>query len=728
MTIVIYVEKKAVATSIAKTLGAGKFIVVENLTKQGLGVLGYWSFIWNDNQTYIIYGVGHLAGLCDAKDYDNKYAKWDTDVFPCFPVKAKTKPINSPKHFALAKKKFLKADLIISATDPDREGEVVFDNIYNTIGCQAPWKRVWLPSDLTPPKISAAFNSLEAPETHYSLRLAGKTRAFVDWIVGINLTVAASNQFGGVVGSKYIPMNVGRVQTTVLNMVVQRTRSIESFKPEPFWSVYATCKKGEHCFVATLANPKKFSNIEEAKMVMGGCLSKNGIVSKVKKTKRTIRKPLLYSTTNLQIAVNSKYGYDVNTIAEVMESLYNKHYISYPRTELCVVTTALMPECKSIIKKLFNTTEYSYLSSDEKYWCDFTNRHFNDKPFINSSDAHTAIIPTLVIPDFGTLTEEEKNIYDLIAKSLLRLPKQDVVIEDTSVSINIDGYEFRASGSVELNHDVSWYVVDGAKLNSELPIIKEYDILDCEVAIKEGKTKPESYFTEGSLLKSMKYANKIISDEELADFMVEQNCGLGTGGTRPGIITSLKKHKMLRTDKSHIVPTDKGYWLIDHIPTECRMITDAETTAKWEQMLYRIATSEKNTAIALTNKFVSSIKTATEQYYKIIMNQPKDLFSNNKSSENNVSELKCPLCGKELRKQKWGYGCSGYKDGCKFTIGSYRNKKLTEKQIRDLLTKGVTNKITFKSKSGEDYQGYLSFDNDKRINFTFANSKKKGSK
>lgn len=722
MNIVIYVEKKAVASSIAMALNAGEFKVIENLCKQQLGMLGYWEFDWKGNNTSIIYGVGHLAGLCDAKDYGNEFEKWDSPAYPCIPQTVKTKPKNSPKHYALAKEKFSQADLIISATDPDREGEVVFDNIYRTIGVQVPWKRVWLPSDLTKQKIIKAFDNLEEPSAHYSLRLAGKTRAYADWLVGINLTVAATNMFGG---NKEV-MNVGRVQTTVLSMVVNRTNEIENFVAKPFWKVCAECNIHGKSFVARLSSEQAFENKADAEKIVNSCQSGVGTVSNVNKTKRNVKKPLLYNTTNLQSAVNSKYGYSVDDIAKAMESLYNNHYISYPRTELCVVTTAMIPECKSIIKKLYRCSQYTELYVDDKNWESFTDRHFNDKAFLKSTDAHTAIIPTLVIPDFSKLSEIERNIYDLVAKSLLRLPMQDAFIEDTKATITIDKYDFTAMGSTLLNGNTCWYKIDGKKVDNSLPMLKPGDRVKCDVSIYEGITKPPSYFTDGSLLKAMQHANKIINDEELSDFMLQNNCGLGTGGTRAGIITLLKLHNLLKNDKSHIIPTDKGYWLISHLPKDLKMLTDAETTAKWEQMLYKIAMADRQNANGMACSFINSIKKATIQYFETIKKQPKDLFSQADSSKS--GQLKCPLCGNSMRKFSWGYGCSNYKEGCKFAIGKFRNKKLTDKQITDLLTKGKTNKITFKAKNGNSYQGYLFLNNDKNIEFAFANNTKNNTK
>lgn len=722
--IVIYVEKKTAAKSIAEALNAGQFKKRKDLTKKKLGILGYWSFYWKDEETYIIYGVGHLTELYSAKDYDSKYEEWSLSTFPCVPVRFKTKPSeNTIDYYNQAKDLFNKADLIISATDPDREGQVVFDYLYKTTGVKTPWKRAWLPSDLTPAKIRHAFDNLEDWSVHYPLTLAGNVRSISDWLIGINLTVASTLKFGG-----RTLMNEGRVQTTVLNMIVQRTREIDAFKPENFWKINAEIIISKDItFNAVLVDPSQFSDKEAAEMLLDE-LNTYGeaIITNKECKKRTLKKPLLYSTTELQIAVNKKYGYDVTKIAAEMEALYNNHYITYPRTNAVVLSNSLENETRKNIKKLFSTSEYKRYFRTESKWSPFTNRHFDDFLIKKSEDSHTAVVPTSVIPDFSTLTLEQRNIYDMIARSIICLAYDDVEVEDTTLEIKIGDYTFTASGSVELNYSDSWHNVVKEKSDNSLPKVNIGDRFSFNPYITEGKTKAPAYYTQASLLKAMTYANRLVEDEDVSSFMKSAECGLGTGGTRPEIIGGLIKNQMIIVEKKHLVPTDKGYWLIDHIPDELCMIKDVATTGKWEQMLSVIATSDVDTAKSLSLQFIKRISAATRVYFKSIADSPSDYFSETTSGKKlDGSIYNCPKCGKPLRKFTWGYGCTGKESGCDFAVGTFRGKKLTEKQMTDLLEKGKTGKMTFTAKNKTKYQGYLSFDSNNNIEFHFVNNKKK---
>lgn len=707
--IVIYVEKKSVASSIAKALGAGDFIKKKNLSAQKLGILGYWRFNWNGNDTYIIYGVGHLTALCPAKDYDERYAKWDLNTFPCLPAKFQTKPVEATiDYYNQAKSLFLKADLIISATDSDREGQVVFDYLYRTTGTKTPWKRAWLPSDLTLPKIKNAFDNLENWEKRYPLTLAGIARSMADWTVGINLTVASTLKYGG-----NTLMNEGRVQTAVLNMVVERTRSIENFKPTPFWKVSAEIQlpSGE-MLKAQLLDPEKFNSEADAQALVHHCIQTPTItVIDKNTTTKTIKKPLLLNSSELQISVNKKYGYDVKDIAAAMESLYNAHYISYPRTDAVVVSEAQEKEVRTTIDKLFTSPEYRTLFRPTLEWAPFTKRHFDDELIKKSGDSHTAVIPTTVIPSFQNLSEIEIAVYDTAARSIIALAYDNALIGETTLTFSAGIYRFVAKGSVLLNYEKSWYKVLKNDLNNDLPDLSIGDAFNYTLSINEGETKPPPYYTQATLVKAMINVSNIITDDSVAAYMKSAECGLGTGGTRPEIVGGLLKNRLLEMSKKRIIPTKKGYWLIDHTPNELRMIKDPATTGRWEQMLNTISTSDLNTAKRLTAQFLRKISQATQIYYNAIANSPTDLFIAEGTEHGNSSNVfSCPKCGKPLRKFDWGYGCSGYTDGCTFRIGTYRGKKLTDKQMEKLLSTGKTGAITFKSKNNSSYKGYLFID------------------
>lgn len=721
--IAIYVEKKSAAASIAFALKAGEFIKVKNLTQKKLGILGYWSFSWRQHQTYILYGVGHLTGLCDAVDYDAKFKNWNLVDYPCLPERFVTKPsTDTLDYFNFVADILSKADMIISATDPDREGQVVFDYLYRTIGIKTEYYRAWLPSDLTPPKIIKAFNELETWDKHYPLTLAGIARSIADWTIGCNLTVAATLKYGG-----KVVMNVGRVQTAVLNLVVERTRRIESFEKQPFWRIIVNCSttKGLQ-FEATMQDSCRFSSEQDAQAVLQTLigLSKTTIKDISIRNKK-IKKPLLFSTTELQIAAHSKYGYDVKKIAEIMESLYNEHYITYPRTEANVISSMMETEVKNCIANLLSLTEYNKYYKESHEWSEFTSRHINDDMIAKTGDSHTAIIPTLKIPSAGALSEEQKNIYDMIAKSILCLVYDDVDVDETTICFDIANYSFKATGTVIKNYDDSWYFLMKEEKNTTLPPLIIGEEINVTPKIVKGETKPEPYFTQSSLLKQMMFVGNIIDDEDIAAFMKSKECGLGTGGTRPEIISGLIKNQLLFLDGKKIVPSSKGYWLIDHLPDQLKMLKDAKTTGIWEQRLNQISISNLSEAKKLTATFLKNINLATRQYFSIINQSPTAFFSDTHDAKViDGSIYSCPKCGSPLHRFNWGFGCTSYKNGCDFSLGKFRNKKLTDKQMIDLLTKGKTGIITLKNKEGVPYKGFLYIDQSRNIAFDFTNNKK----
>ena len=716
--VVIYVEKKSVAKSIAAALQAGEFRKKKDLTNQKLGILGYWTFVWNNEETYIIYGSGHLATLYSAKDYDEKYKQWDIDIFPCLPRKFKTKPCEKTIDFYnLALSLFKRADLIISATDSDREGQVVFEYLYKTTGVDTPWKRAWLPSDLTPDKIRKAFSNLEDWKEHYPLTLAGMVRSFSDWLIGCNLTVVSTLKFGG-----NVLMNEGRVQTAVLNMVSQRTREIEAFIPEPFWTIYIEITDAPWGKQKVyLVEPERFKSQDEA-LVLLESLSEHQkavVVDKAVK-KRVIKKPFLFSTTELQIYINKKYGYNVTEIAADMEALYNNHYITYPRTSASVLSNAQEKETARNIKKLFSSNEFKSYFRAESSWAPFTHRHFDDYLISKTEDAHTAVVPTGVIPEFSKLSVSQQNIYDTIARSIICLVYDDVQIEDTTITFEVGGSRFQIFGSVVLNYEKSWYKVLKKETDNELPSVSVGDRLNYKPFVSEGKTKPNSYYTQSSLLKAMTYPDKYIDDEDVAAFMKSSERGLGTGATRPEIIGALIKNQLIQQKGKHLIPTSKGYWLIDHIPSELKMIKDPSTTGKWEQMLSEIAMSDLETAKKLSTQFLQRIYAATSSYYAAIANSKTDYYSDlEKPSNKNNIVLNCPKCGTALLGYDWGYMCPNKSEGCVFSLGKFRGKKLTDRQMTNLLTKGNSGIITFTSKEGKKYKGSLSLDSNGDIKFDF---------
>lgn len=440
--VVIYAEKSSLAKEIAYALHAG--------TRKALAdekTVGYYEFKFNGEDAVLCHGVGHLGQLVPAKNYDEKYANWDLDTFPCIPDEFRTgaKP-SSIKCLKLVKSFFDKADWIINATDPDREGELIFAYVYGLCKCKAPFKRVWI-EDLTEKKIQYAFNNLKEPDEQLSatekgcaldLQKAGRARDIADWVIGTNLTVCATKKFGTY---KQI-MALGRVKTPTLNLVVEREKAIANHVKTPYWKLTAVFSSPNE-FDAEYEKGN-FKDENDANTVLSECQGKNGIVTSLETKHKTENAPLLYNATQLQIAANKKLNWDSEKTMKIMQELYEGKLMSYPRTSSEHLTDAMKDEVKETIEKLLKIPEYSQYNVEK--WAEFTKRHFDD----SKVGSPPAVIPTVNVPEtLDKLTEEQKQLYDLLAKSLIRIIYPKAELDDTTAIITVDGkHNFKAAGSM----------------------------------------------------------------------------------------------------------------------------------------------------------------------------------------------------------------------------------------------------------------------------------------
>ena len=709
--VVIYAEKSSLAKEIAGALNAGKRISLKEEP-----TVGYYKFTFHGEEAVLCHGVGHLAQLVPAKSYDEKFSKWDLDVFPCIPEQyraaAKSQTVNCLK---LVKMMLDKADWAINATDPDREGELIFGYVREVCKFGKPVKRVWI-EDLTDEKIRKAFSNLKNENEQLSaqqagcasdLLLAGRARDIADWTVGTNLTVAATKKFGSFENL----LSVGRVQTPTLAMVVNREKQIQNHVKTSFWKVIAKFTSDGAEFEAEHEHGN-YDNEAEAMAVKAACDGRSGIV-KTKEVKHTSSSaPLLFNATQLQIACSKKFGWNSDRTMTVMQQLYEHKLMSYPRTSSEHLTEAMMPEVRETIRKILAMPEYQAFSFSEEKWSPFTSRHFNDKKV----GSHPAIIPTTNVPESlsaVSISDDEKTLYDLLAKTLIRIIYPKAEVDETSVVIDVNGNNFKSAGKVITN--AGWYKVDAMPENLKtLPELNENDVLPGTYEVRKGETEPPKRFTEATLLAAMELAGANIDDEEIRTLMKMQKKGLGTDATRVSILKGLFTRGYLERKGKSIIPTEKGMYLIDVLPVDD--IKSAEMTGEWEMKLNDIALGKAD-----YNQFVSDIKATASDWYSQIKASSSDKFMSE-----NEAKLICPLCGKKINKFKWGYGCSGHSDGCMFSVGEICGKKITESQVIALVTKGKTNVIKgFTAKSGKTFDALLWLDKSTgKINFDFPAKKK----
>lgn len=685
--VVIYAEKSSLAKVIANVLHAGKRIANEKER-----TIGHYEFEFNGEPAILCHGVGHLVQLADMKSYGEEYGKWDLSKLPLMPEKFNLTEKETTKIcFEEVKKFFSQADWIINATDPDREGELIFGYIYEKTGCTKPWKRVWI-EDLTDEKVRYAFSHLKDSSEVIPLQMAGRARSIADWLVGCNLTIAVTKKL-----SPDRVLSVGRVQTPTLALVVAREKAIRSHKKTPYWKVI-----GEFDSFEAEHEHGSFTSEQEALKVLEKCEGHTVKIAEKSVKTRTVTAPLLYNATQLQATAGKKFGWELEKTAKIMQSLYEKKYMTYPRTNSEHLTDAMKKEVAETIEKIMQLPEYQKYSIQKDNWAEFTKRHFDD----SKVGSHSAIIPTTNVPkDFSDLTEDEKTLYDLLAKSILRIIYAKVEIEETSVKLEVNGEIFTAKGSVITNN--GWYTVDAMpeKIKT-LPQLSENQEIQGSFKIKKGETEPPKRYTEADLITAMELAGANIEDEEARTLMKLQKKGLGTDATRVAIIKGLFTRQLIETKGKSIVPTEKGIFLIDHLPAET--LKSAEMTGEWEKKLNDIST--ENTSF---DNFVSEIKQYTQQWFDEIVKAQTTAFISSDS-------LICPICKKPLREFDWGFGCSGYRDGCKFSVRKeICGKKLTKAQVTALIKNGKTGLIKgFKSKAGNEFNAVLRLSGEK-ITFEF---------
>ncbi|MBR2176534.1 MAG: topoisomerase C-terminal repeat-containing protein [Clostridia bacterium] len=700
--IVIYAEKASLAKAIAVALHAGNRIAHPKEP-----TIGHYEFTFNGEKAVLCHGVGHLCGLADRTAYGEQYRNWDLSIFPCIPdsyqvaVKDKTKTC-----FEYVKGFFEKADLIINATDPDREGELIFAYIYEAMHCTKKWKRVWI-EDLTPQKIQYAFAHLKDSSEVISIQQAGRARSISDWLCGINLTIAATGKY---CANPKDMFRIGRVQTPVLAMVVEREKKIKGHIKTPFWRLLAEFQNDNGSFTAEYEKGI-FDNEQQAKSLLSKCVDNGTVTAKTVK-KRTVGQPVLFNATQLQATAGKKLGWDLDKTVKVMQDLYEHKFMSYPRTSSEHLTVAMQSEVTTTLRKLFLLPEYSQYALPENEWQAYSKRHFDD----SKVDSHPAIIPTMNVPKSLSEipSEDERHLYDLIVKSLIRIVYPKAEIEDTTVLLDVNGNTFKATGSVITSN--GWYAVDALPdKRATLPPVSEGESYQGKYELKQGFTEPPKPYTEPDLITAMETAGKHLEDEQARALMKAENKGLGTAATRATIINSLFARDYLTKKGKSIVPTEKGIFLIDNLPV--LDLKSAELTGQWEKRLHEISVGNDE-----YSNFVTAMEQTVKNWYADIASSSAEIYATKDQ------QLFCPFCGARVIKGKFGYFCSAKKDKeCPFSVSQeICGKKITDSQAIRLIEKGKTTLIKGFKKKGSDkaFDAYLIIDkNQRKIKFEFPKKK-----
>ncbi len=649
---VIIAEKPSVARDIAEVLD------IKTKKKgyiEGRGCAITWAF-------------GHLVTLQEPGEYDPALKHWSLETLPFVPDKFKLTLIKNrgvDEQFKVIETLCQQAEEIVCATDAGREGELIFRYILALCNCEdKPIRRLWLNS-LTPDAISEAFKDLKDGHDYDPLYAAARCRSESDWIVGLNATryyTVRHGRIGG--GSDRVLWSIGRVQTPVLAMIVERDDTILQFRPQLFWEL--TSRYREVVFKYT---GKRFEKPEKAQAllekIIGQPFAITGIVAKEKKE----QPPQLFDLTTLQREINKAHGLSAADTLAATQNLYEKKFVTYPRTDSRYLSKDLQPRIPKILEQL-KASRPEAIAPLNLAKLPFSKRIIDDTKV---SDHH-AIIPTGVAP--RGLSANEQLVYEAITTQFIAAFYPVCVKNITTVDGVSNGVKFEAKGTQVV--EPGWTVLFANKKQSQdaaeeqtLPLFSEGESGPHEPSLREGKTIPPKHFSENSLLGAMEAAGKFVEDDTLREALKER--GIGTPATRAAIIETLLSRNYIQRDKKHLRCTDMGRCLIALIRDP--LLKSPEMTGEWEEKLKKIERSQLD-----PDEFMGGIS----GYIRTL------ITSNSAARLDTARWGSCPLCGKEVVKGNRAYGCSGWKEGCDFVLEpECKGVALTAKQVQVLLQQRI---------------------------------------
>ena len=685
----VIAEKPSVGMAIAKAIGA--------TTRDDGYIYG--------NGYIVSWCVGHLVGLADAGAYDEKYIRWSLVDLPIIPDRwlYEISP-DKGKQFSILKKLMQdeRVTEVICATDAGREGELIFRLVYNMAGCKKPFKRLWI-SSMENSAILDGFANLRDGSEFDNLYTTALCRAKADWLVGIN----ATRLFSKLYDKKLV---VGRVQTPTLAMLSEREDKIRNFTKEKYFNTHISTN-------GLTADSERISDENKAKETAAVCDKKQAAVSSVKKERKTENPPRLYDLTTLQREANRYFGFTAQQTLDLVQSLYEKQLLTYPRTDSQYITEDMQDTAKRVISAVCRTLP---IFSGTKISSDIQRITDNSKV-----TDHHAIIPTVQLEraELSSLPKTERQILELVSMRLLCAVGEKHIYDEIKVILTCEGNEFKASGKTDVQK--GWrevYEQFRKALNSpekeeqsEIPEVKEGDIFPAvESSVTEHYTSPPKAFTEDTLLSAMETAGKESFEDDT------EKKGLGTPATRAGIIEKLVKSGFAERKGRSLIPTADGVELIKILP---ETVTSPEMTAEWENALLQI---ERGNASG--EDFLKGI----EDFTKNIVNEYRSAMPSNAFEGNKEVIGVCPRCGSEVVCGRGRYYCTN-KD-CGFCLWednkffSSKRKRLTKSLAAELLKNGkIRLKGCYSEKSGKTYDATVLLDDtgEKNVNFKMEFEKSK---
>lgn len=718
-------RRLAMKLLIAEKPDQAKALVSQFKTKKQDGYLIIEPNKWFPNGGYCTWAVGHLLQLSAPENYFPSWKKWTLLNLPMIPDKFQYEVVRSKnKQYQIIKKLLQKKEVteIIHGGDAGREGELIIRSIIQMIGIHKPMKRLWI-SSLTQKAVLEGFDSLLTEEKTRNLYYEAYTRACADWLVGMN----ASRVFSILLKEKGISdvFSAGRVQTPTLALIVKREKEIEGFESKPFWEVIATfTMDGKHYEGKWYKeNQSRIEEEEMAQKIALFCEGKTAEIVHAEKERKKFEPPLLFNLSALQATANNIYKFPPKKTLDVLQKLYQKGIVSYPRSDSNYVTKGEAETFPYILEKLSDFKEYSSLFPVPK------KSIANNKRFVNEKKVtdHYAIIPTEQVKDPTKLPTDEAKIYDLVIRRLIAAHYDSSQFDYTTIITLVDKRaQFISKGKQQINE--GWRKVLYKQQDDTdviLPILEEGETgFVKSVHVKAGKTQPPKRYTEGQLITLMKTAGKFIDNEEL-EKVLNKTEGLGTEATRAGIITMLKDRQYIEVVKNQVFATKKARILIDAIGGA--ILASPEMTAKWEQRLGEIGQGAASpvTFMEQTKKLTAKIvEDATQNSVKWNFQGLEYEVKKNSKSKFTLGKVigKCKLCDGDLVDKGNFYGCGNYKQtSCKFILSkTILGKKLSETTVKNLLTKGETGVLKGFKKGDKTFNATLIWDDkENKISFKF---------
>lgn len=687
--IAILAEKPSVAREIAQIVGSR--------TKKD----GYLE----GNNYAVTWAYGHLIGLDSPESYGYKGA-WQRSQLPMMPDVFTVSPLSEAERkieklhadqLKTISRLFKKADSIIVATDAGREGELIFRHIYNYLSVKdnfrTPFKRLWI-SSLTDKPIREGLENLKDGREYDNLYAAGKARSEADWLIGMNGTRAATIN----VGDRSV-WSVGRVQTPTLCMVCKRYLENKNFVSEPYWMIRSMFHKGGISFTGT--NPMKFMQKEAADGLFNRLKDVPSMrVSRVEKKPSYSNPPLLFDLTSIQKEANVKFGLSADTTLKICQSLYEKKLTTYPRTGSIYIPDDVYQLLPQLVNNACVYTRFA----------DYA-RTLVGKPLgrisVNAAKVtdHHALLPTENRPAADSMNDLERKIYELILGRMLESvsPREEkFVTTATLVANSVKDFPFTVKGSIVVKP--GWRAVFNEKQkaaedeNERLPDFTVGEEITVEKIILDTKhTKAPPLLTENSLLALMETAGKELENEEEREAM--KNIGIGTPATRAEIIEKLIRIKYIERDKRTLVPTEKGLNLYKTVKD--MLVADVVMTGKWENALNKIEAGQLDVASFNAHIREYTVKCTAELLDAHIQKTRAQLGSK-------LGGLVCPRCGKEFLVSDKVCRCSD-REGCGFFFWrEVFGRKLTEKDITEVLKyNGTRHTVRLKKKDGTFFNARL---------------------